>query len=72
MQFYPDWTGAYYRPDKCDGESLDLLEESLAKVPQNSHVWLAGDMNLPFIDWATLDIKPKCPSTSQHQQFITC
>ena len=27
-------------------------------------------MNLPGIDWKTLNIKPSCPTPGQHNQFI--
>ena len=38
----------YYRPNAPDHYSLNKLEESITKVPKkNSHIWIAGDMNLP-------------------------
>ena len=31
-----------------DYDSVTKLEESIGKVPKtNSHIWIAGDMNLP-------------------------
>ena len=61
---------AYYRPNATDQPSLDKLSESLARLPTNSNIWLAGDMNLPGINWTTTDLKTPCPSPSQHTQFI--
>ena len=36
----------------------------------NSHVWLAGDFNLPGIDWHTDSIKFKCQSRALHGQLL--
>ena len=62
---------AYYRPNANDAESLTILNDSLEKLPnKNSHIWLAGDMNLPGINWPSGSIKSSCPSPSQHSQFL--
>ena len=62
--------GSYYRPHASDAESLAQLDESLARLPKNCHIWLAGDMNLPGIEWPSTSIKPNCPSPAQHNLFI--
>ena len=62
--------GSYYRPNAQDAESLAQLDESLARLPKNCHVWLAGDMNLPGIQWPSASIKPNCPTPAQHNIFI--
>ena len=62
---------SYYRPNANDQESLDQLAESLSKLPKNNaHVWLAGDMNLPGIEWPSGCLKENCPTPSQHIQFL--
>ena len=33
---------------------LDNLETCLKKIPNSSHLWLAGDFNLPEINWNNL------------------
>ena len=65
------YVAAYYKPSASDLPSLeDNLAESLARLPQGNDIWFAGDMNLPGIDWKTLNIKPSCPTPGQHNQFI--
>ena len=64
------YLAAFYRPNAADQSSLDNLVESLSRLPKNQEIWLAGDMNLPGIDWATNNLKPSCPTPTQHEQFI--
>ena len=46
------YIGAYYRSNATDNESRNSLAQSLAKLPhERGHVWLAGDMNLPGLEW---------------------
>lgn len=50
------YTAAYYRPPNNDTQSLEALEESLAKISQhrtNPEIILTGDFNLPGISWDT-------------------
>ena len=64
------YLATYYRPHANDHDSLTQLSESLEKLPKNnSHVWIAGDMNLPGFDWPSGSLKTNCPSPSQHNQF---
>ena len=62
--------GSYYRPHASDAESLAQLDESLTRLPKNFYIWLAGDMNLPGIEWPSTSIKPNCTSPAQHNLFI--
>ncbi|KAI8509408.1 HEAT repeat-containing protein 1, partial [Branchiostoma belcheri] len=48
--------GAYYRPPSADQSDLTSLEQSLTRIrdqSRNSHIWLAGDFNLPTARWNT-------------------
>ena len=62
--------GSYYRPYASDAESLAQLDESLTRLPKNCHIWLAGDVNPPGVEWPSTNIKPNCPSPAQHNLFI--
>ncbi len=65
------YLAAYYRPNANDQESLAQLAESLEKLrKKNSHIWVAGDMNLPGLDWPSCSLKTNCPSPSQHSLFL--
>ena len=65
------YLASYYRPNAHDEESLKHLDESLQKIPRNnSHVWIAGDMNLPGIIWPSGSLKSDCPSPAQHELFM--
>lgn len=57
--------GAFYRSQQF-GKSIDYMErlkESLSKIKRvdRSHIWLAGDFNLPGIDWASQSVLPNAP-----------
>ncbi|KAI8481643.1 hypothetical protein Bbelb_406440 [Branchiostoma belcheri] len=48
--------GAYYRPPSADQSDLTSLEQSLTRIrdqSKSSHIWLAGDFNLPTARWNT-------------------
>ena len=65
------YLASYYRPNATDHDSLTKLEESIAKVPKkNSHIWIAGDMNLPGLIWRSGSMKNDCPSPAQHTFFL--
>ena len=65
------YLASFYRPNVDDRESLSNLAESLNKLPKdNSHVWVAGDMNLPGFNWPSGSLKTNCPSPSQHRLFL--
>ena len=59
------YMASYYRPHASDQSSLPQLAASLEKVPKNnSHIWIAGDINLPGFDWPSESLKNNCPSSS--------
>ena len=47
--------GVFYRPEsgnkKTNQQCILELDEILHKIPKSSHIWLAGDFNLPDINW---------------------
>ena len=49
------YVSSFYRPHENDEPSQLLLKTSLDRIADcnNSHTWLAGDMNFPGIDWNT-------------------
>ena len=62
---------SYYRPNAGDRESLEYLNNSLNKISsKNCHIWLAGDFNLPGLNWSRNEIKPDCPYPALHEQFV--
>ena len=69
--------GAFYRPPTKGAIAeelvvLDHLKASIDKVSQtqNHHIWLAGDFNLPDIDWSSNRTKASCKSPTLHQKLI--
>ena len=48
MKALPYWI--IFRPHASDAESLAQLDDSLSRLPNNYHNWLAGDMSLPGIE----------------------
>ena len=65
------YLASYCRPHVSDQESLTQLTESLDKLPNsNSHVILAGDMNLPGINWPSGNVTENCQSANLHEQFL--
>ena len=47
------YVSSFYKPHKHDEYSLKELWSSVEKIPQNSHVWILGDFNLPDMNWST-------------------
>ncbi|KAK3870887.1 hypothetical protein Pcinc_023913 [Petrolisthes cinctipes] len=50
--------GSFYRPPNSNLEYLQTLDDCLSKIDPSKNIWLAGDFNLPDINWtaqATLD-----------------
>ncbi|XP_072028441.1 uncharacterized protein [Amphiura filiformis] len=54
--------GAFYRSHQFGNttEYLDQLRDSLSKIKRSnrSHIWLAGDFNLPGVDWDSQSVTP--------------
>ena len=65
--------GAFYRPPNTGAEVLDQLQISLSKFADNCKktIILAGEFNLPDIDWTIPIIKTACRKPVLHQQLIT-
>ncbi|KAI8513366.1 hypothetical protein Bbelb_100050 [Branchiostoma belcheri] len=70
--------GAYYRPPSADQSDLTSLEQSLTRIrdqSRNSHIWLAGDFNLPTARWNTdtTSIPPQISPMAaiRHQGVLT-
>ena len=51
---------------------MNELRESIKKIKQtnNEHIWLAGDFNLPDIDWDLLNTKPSGVAPGLSKQVI--
>ena len=45
---------AFYRPPSSDQAILEKLELSLSLIPPDKLIWIAGDFNLPDIDWTAV------------------
>ena len=50
----PIYIGCSYRQAKLGVEPLKRLRESLSKIycAKNPFIWLAGDFNVPDVDWS--------------------
>ena len=50
------YLGAFYRPHHgislLDKQCLNELDLSISRLPNNCHITLAGDFNLPDVDWS--------------------
>jgi len=42
----------------------------LQKIPKNSIIWLAGDFNMPDIDWSSEAIKNSCKFKTLYEDFL--
>ena len=65
--------GPYYRPPSATIDSLEQLNESLHSIKEKSKdkiVILAGDFNLPHIEWETLAVKAGCHQSNQHHRLL--
>ncbi|MCG8048822.1 MAG: hypothetical protein N0E48_24995 [Candidatus Thiodiazotropha endolucinida] len=52
------YVGCMYRPPQVDDtEYLAQLDTCLSRIPDGSHTWLGGDLNLPGIDWESNSVK---------------
>ena len=59
--FKPLLMGVFYRPPNSDRENLQHLSESLQCISssmRNSTILVAGDFNLPHVDWSNRTVKP--------------
>ena len=63
IKSYPTlYLGAFYRPNHgislLDKQCLNEFDLSISRLPNNCHIILAGDFNLPDVNWSK---KFKCP-----------
>ena len=57
--------GAYYKPHESDRNSFDEFRKSLEKVRQkHTNILIAGDLNLPKMDWEKACPLPDCKHPS--------
>ena len=62
---------SFYRPPSSDIEYLEKLNTSLNRIDSsNPIIWLAGDFNLPHIDWESDSVAQKCNNRAIHQQLL--
>ena len=64
--------GAIYLPHTDDIEGLEFFKTAAHRASQynNASIWIAGDFNLPGIDWGANTIKPRTTSLDIHERFI--
>ena len=65
--------GSFYRPPNTGIETLQELRKSLENLPKNSEdkiIILAGDFNLPHINWKNNTIKPGGNQLQLHQELL--
>ena len=67
----PLYICGHYEPNEEDSGSLEQFEESLRRLGVvNSHILIAGDMNLPGYDWENSCMKPNCNYPTLTYQFV--
>jgi hypothetical protein len=64
--------GAFYRPPSSGEDYLEHLNNSLNQIPKNSksHIWLAGDFNLPEINWPNSSVIDNAKRPKLHSTFL--
>ncbi|XP_062578472.1 uncharacterized protein LOC134240394 [Saccostrea cucullata] len=69
----PDlYVGSFYRPPTAaDSGYLEVLRQSLTRIPRSAHIWLGGDFNLPDMDWSTDSPQPSGSNITLCNQLIT-
>ena len=65
--------GSYYRPPNSTIDSIEQLSTSIHQVTHNKdkHLIIAGDFNLPHINWEHCSITPGAPQHAQHQELLS-
>ena len=65
--------GSYYRPPNSTVDSIEELSASIHQITRNKdkHVILAGDFNLPHINWEHCSITPGAPQSAHHQGLLS-
>ena len=75
IKSYPTlYLGAFYRPHHgislLDKQCLNELHLSISILPNNCHIILAGDFNLPDVDWSKKFVCPQCRYSALSNQLI--
>ena len=75
IKSYPTlYLGAFYRPHHgislLDKQCLNELDLSISRLPNNCHIILAGDFNLPDVDWSKKFVCPQCRYSALSNQLI--
>ena len=52
------YLGSFYNPRYNDAKGLPGLEASMSRLPPDGYKILAGDFNLPDVDWESSSVKP--------------
>ena len=62
-----------YRSQTTRPGYFDPLRDCLQKIPQDAHIWLGGDFNLPDIDWPSNSFIPcgQYPALSKELLSVT-
>ena len=65
------YVSGFYRPKANDKESQKHLKTSLERLKNTrAHIWIAGDMNYPDIDWQDRTLKTGNKYTNLHNNFL--
>ena len=75
IKSYPTlYLGALNRPHHdislLDKQCLNELDLSIFRLPNNCHITLAGDFNLPDVDWSKKFVNPLCRFSTLSNQLI--
>jgi exonuclease III len=63
--------GAYYKPSEYYVNSFNEFQKSLGKVTKKySNILVAGDLNLPKMDWDTMTPSSNCKHQSFYKEII--
>ncbi|XP_072021618.1 uncharacterized protein [Amphiura filiformis] len=66
--------GSFYRSQQFGAttEYIDQLRESLNNINQTNgaQIWLAGDFNIPDIDWENYSVKPNARYANLSRKFL--
>ena len=75
IKSYPTlYLGAFYRPNHgislLDKQCLNELDLSISRLPNNCHIILASDFNLPDVDWSKKFVCHQCHYSTLSNQLI--
>ena len=62
--------GGYYKPHEHDITSSGELAKSLEKVTkEHKNIWVAGDLNLPNMDWDSMSPTSECKHPTYYRNI---